>query len=175
MGMSRNEDILQAIIDGGDSSEFLPARSREEFLLIQILDIISSGGSGGGSGLSIHICSSDEYDPYTMVPTVSNPSGTTFYLVPTPDIGNNLYDEWIYINGFWERFGSGGIIVPYLTSLGDIDISYPSNGQALVYDSNKQKWTNNSSIPCSASIDENGLISWKNEIGMTLFTLQLPS
>lgn len=137
MGMSRNEDILQAIIDNGDSSQFSPPRSREEGLLLQILDKISRGGSG----LSFHICSSDEYDHYTMVPTISDPSSTTFYLVPTSNVGNDIYNEWVYVNGYWEKFGSGGVLA---------------------------------SIPSSAVIDNSGLISWKNDSGTVLFTLQLP-
>lgn len=171
MGMSRNEDILQAMVDGGDSSAFLPARSREEDLLIQILDKMS----GGGGGISIHICSVDEYNPYTLVPTVSNPDSTTFYLVPSASVGTDIYDEWVYVNYGWEKFGSGGTVVSYLSSMNDVDIYNPGDGQALTYDAVQRKWTNTSNIPASASIDENGLISWKNNVGTVLFTLQLPA
>lgn len=41
--MSRNEDILQAIIDGTDVSELPSPQSRNEALLMQILDKINSG------------------------------------------------------------------------------------------------------------------------------------
>lgn len=171
MGMSRNEDILQAIIDGGDSSAFLPPQSREESLLLQILDKMS----GGGAGISIHICSSDEYNPYTLVPTVTNPDSETFYLVPAASGGNDIYDEWMYVDYNWEKFGSGGAVaIFYLSSLNDVDIYNPSNGQVLVYNSALEKWINDFVTPVSASIDANGLISWKNGVNTTLFTLQLP-
>lgn len=108
MGMSRNEDILQAIIDGTDSSPFKPPQSREEYLLIQILDKLNEGGGGS---ISMHICSSDEYDPYTLVPTVANPDSNTFYLVPSANAGTDIYDEWVHIENYWEKFGSGGRII----------------------------------------------------------------
>lgn len=169
MGMSRNEDILQAIVDGGDSSAFLPPQSREESLLLQVLDKI------GGGGVSIHICSSDEYNHYTLVPTVTNPDSKTFYLVPAASAGTDIYDEWMYVNYNWEKFGSGGaVVISYLTSLNDVDIYSPSNGQALVYDSTLGKWINDSVIPVSASIDNTGLITWKDSANTALFTLQLP-
>lgn len=49
---SRNEAILQGIIDGTDSSEFPAPQSRVEALLLQVLDKINQGGGGGGGGTS---------------------------------------------------------------------------------------------------------------------------
>lgn len=62
-----------------------------------------------GSGVSVHICSAAEYDAVTRIPTISNPDANTFYLVPTDngDTGN-MFAEWIYTNGAWERFGFAG-------------------------------------------------------------------
>ena len=63
------------------------------------------------SAMSMHICSSQEYDSNTGVPTVANPDGSTFYLVPGGD-SPNLYIEWVYINNAWEQFGSATIDIP---------------------------------------------------------------
>ena len=55
---SRNEDILQGIIDGTDVSEYPAPQSRVEALLLQILDKINSGGT---SGYSIWVGTAEEY------------------------------------------------------------------------------------------------------------------
>lgn len=61
--------------------------------------------------MQIHICSASEYNAETGLPTVSNPSDKTFYLVPGGE-SNNLYIEWIYVNNTWEQFGSATVQVP---------------------------------------------------------------
>lgn len=143
MGMSRNEDILQAMIDGTDSSSLPKPQSREEHLLLAILDKMNSGsGDGSGSGLSMHFCSADEYNQITGVPTIESPSETTFYLVPTGSGENDLYDEWAYIEGNWERFGSGSHVSGSIASLSDTVIVAPQDSQALVYDGTAKKWIN---------------------------------
>lgn len=61
-------------------------------------------------GASIHICSSEEYDSTTRVPTIQNPDEKTFYLVPSEDgISPDLFVEWAYVNNAWEMFGSASI------------------------------------------------------------------
>lgn len=60
------------------------------------------------NNFTIHICTSTEYDATTHIPTVSNPSETTFYLVPN-GTGNDVYDEYIYTNNAWKKFGSTSI------------------------------------------------------------------
>ena len=59
---SRNEDILQGIIDGTDVSEFPAPQSRVEALLLQVLDKINSGGT---SGYSIWVGTAEEYAALT--------------------------------------------------------------------------------------------------------------
>lgn len=70
----------------------------------------SIGGSAASdtAGLSIYICAQDEVSE--GVPDVELPDEYTLYLVPAaePDSGN-LYDEYIYVEGEWEKFGSGKI------------------------------------------------------------------
>ena len=58
--------------------------------------------------MTIHICTAQEYDAQTGIPTIANPDATTFYLVPGGD-APNLYIEWIYTNNAWEQFGSASI------------------------------------------------------------------
>lgn len=107
--MSRVEIILQAIIDGTPSSQMEPPQSRNEALLIQILDKIN--------GLSeqdlFHICLNGEYDVSTGVPTITNPDENIFYLVPNSGSGNDAYEEWAYTGSAWEHIGAGGgITIP---------------------------------------------------------------
>ena len=144
MGISRNEDILQAMIDGTDSSSLPKPQSREERLLHAILDKMNTGGGGEGTGggLSMHFCTAGEYNQITGVPTIANPSETTFYLVPTGSGDNDLYDEWVYIDGNWERFGSGSHVAASLASLSDVVAIAPQDKQTLVYDSELGKWKN---------------------------------
>lgn len=61
--------------------------------------------------MKIHICTSEEYDAQTGVPTVQNPDAQTFYLVPGGE-SSNLFIEWVYVNNAWERFGSADVEVP---------------------------------------------------------------
>jgi len=58
--------------------------------------------------MKIHICGQDEYDSETGMPTVANPDSQSFYLVPG-GADSNLFIEWVYVNGAWERFGSADI------------------------------------------------------------------
>lgn len=63
-----------------------------------------------GTGVSVHICGSDEYDTTTRVPTVVDPDENTFYLVPSEDGSSpDMFVEWIYTNNAWEQFGSATI------------------------------------------------------------------
>ena len=103
---SRNEDILTAIADGTSSSELKPPQSREEALLIRILDRVNDLGELGGK-FKVHICTSSEYDHLTGIPTILGPEENTFYLVPSGS-GTDMYKEWVYTNGNWELFGGGG-------------------------------------------------------------------
>lgn len=71
---------------------------------------MSSSGGGGAVSLDfIHICGQDEYDSQTLEPTVELPEENIFYLVPNNGSGNDLFDEWIYIDDEWEKFGIGKI------------------------------------------------------------------
>lgn len=107
---SRVEDILMAIINGTSSSELPPPQSRNEALLLRVLDKINEGGGGS---FPIHICTSDEYDHTTGVPTIANPDEGTLYLVPASSATTgNLFDEWVYVDSKWELVGSANVDVP---------------------------------------------------------------
>ena len=63
-----------------------------------------------GGSLPIHICTSDEYDHSTGVPTISSPDEGTLYLVPASSATTgNLFDEWVYVDSAWEKVGSASI------------------------------------------------------------------
>ena len=56
---SRVEDILQAMIDGTESSELPKPQSRNEDLLLQVLDKMNEGG-GGGAGIDDDTIATDK-------------------------------------------------------------------------------------------------------------------
>ena len=61
-------------------------------------------------GATFHICVSGEYDPTTRVPTIQDPQGDVFYLVPsTSATSPDMFTEWIWTNNAWEMFGSATI------------------------------------------------------------------
>lgn len=63
-----------------------------------------------GESVEFHICTSAEYDVTTRVPTIQNPSTSTFYLVPAEDGSSpDLFVEWIWTGTTWEMFGSATI------------------------------------------------------------------
>ena len=57
-----------------------------------------------------HICTAQEYNQTTRVPTIANPSTKIIYLVPSADTASSdLFIEWIYADDGWERFGSAAM------------------------------------------------------------------
>lgn len=106
MGFSRNDDILNAIINDEDISGLSAPQSREETLLLGILKKIQNGGGSGTAKDLIHICASSEYNHSTGIPIIDSPSENTLYLVPASSAATgNLFDEWVYANNNWERIG----------------------------------------------------------------------
>lgn len=102
---SRAEDILHVTLGDMDPSVLQPPQSRVEVLLQRLYNEI---GETGGK-IKIHICSSDEYDHESGMPTVEDPEENVFYLVPTGTETDDMYDEWIFtVGNRWEKFGSGG-------------------------------------------------------------------
>lgn len=50
-------------------------------------------------------CTAGMFDPVSRVPTVASPKEYTLYLVPTAEQeSGNLWVEWVYTQGAWERF-----------------------------------------------------------------------
>lgn len=67
----------------------------------------STGGSSGSTSVDlISICTSEEYDSSTGLPTIENPEENKLYLVPNNGDNNNLFNEWIWTGEEWEQFGS---------------------------------------------------------------------
>lgn len=97
-----------------DSLEVYIADSNREWNMLST----NSGGSGSDVGVGIHICGNNEYDSTTGQPIVEDPIENQFYLVPSSGSdSSNLFDEWIYINEKWEKFGGGSIDVPEQTQV----------------------------------------------------------
>lgn len=72
--------------------------------------VMSNNGSNGSISLDfIHICGANEYNSQTLEPTIELPEENIFYLVPNNGTNGDLFDEWIYINGNWEKFGVGKV------------------------------------------------------------------
>lgn len=106
------ESSLEELIKG--SGQQLPDRG--DFMITNISDHAGyiaklvqmlKGNIGGAADLPIHICEAGEYDSETGVPTVADPIPDTFYLVPTGSDSDDMFEEWVYMNGRWEKFGTG--------------------------------------------------------------------
>ena len=125
------------------------ANSQKEWVPIST----SIGGGSGEITLDlIHICSSEEYNSSTKVPTIEDAEVNKIYLVPNNSNGNNLFDEWIYADDAWEKIGGGNINIP----ISDVQVngtSIVSNGVAnmpiaSVSDLGVVKIDTNSAIGC---------------------------
>lgn len=64
----------------------------------------------GFDNLPVSILGSDDYDRETGEPTIDNPEENIFYLVPTGEDSDDMFEEWVYTNGKWEHFGAGGSV-----------------------------------------------------------------
>lgn len=65
------------------------------------------GSDSSAPSLAIHVCTSEEIDE--GMPSIDTPDENTVYLVPSSEEEGNLYDEYIYVNEGWERFGAARI------------------------------------------------------------------
>lgn len=58
-----------------------------------------------------------EYDPVTFEPTVEPGEFCTVYFTPSADpTGANAYDEWMYVDGRWEKLGASSVEFDAATS-----------------------------------------------------------
>ena len=71
------------------------------------LGAIGAGESTSSGGLSIYMCTQNEVSQ--GLPDIEDPDETTLYLVPASEESGNLYDEYIYVNNAWEKFGGARI------------------------------------------------------------------
>jgi hypothetical protein len=86
-----------------------------------------SSGSATPAGLSLYVCTSNDYDDATKVPTIEDPDETTLYLVPASEDSGNLYDEYVYVNNAWEKFGGGSVDLSNYATLADMNSKADSN------------------------------------------------
>lgn len=132
------------------------ANSQKEWVPIST----SIGGGSGGITLDlIHICSSEEYNSSTKVPTIEDAEVNKIYLVPNNSSGNNLFDEWIYADDAWEKIGEGNINIP----VSDVQVngtSMLSNGVANIPIANSNELgVVQSDAAKGIQIEQNGTIS----------------
>ena len=73
------------------------------------LSSASGSDSLTGGGLTIYICTQNEVS--NGVPSIREPDESTVYLVSNNGDTGNLYDEFIYVNNAWEKWGSADIDV----------------------------------------------------------------
>jgi len=134
---------------------------------------VAAGGGGGGEsgGLSIHICSANEYDSTTKTPTITAPAADTIYLVPTGSTTGDLFSEWIYVDSAWERIGGTSIDLSQYATKTDLtnyvaksDYDPTDRYIELYYDANTDSytWTSDTALHfswlsdiCQTAIDFN--------------------
>ena len=67
-----------------------------------------SGALAGASSMTFNILEEGQYDASTGVPTIEGESNY-IYLVPDGDSTNNVYAEYIYVNGAFECIGKTAV------------------------------------------------------------------
>lgn len=72
-----------------------------------VFDYVSAA-LAGASSLSFNILESGQYDAETGVPTIEGASNF-IYLVPDENSVNNVYAEYIYVNGAFECIGKTAV------------------------------------------------------------------
>ena len=64
------------------------------------------------------VLSEGQYDPNTHKPLITDPQEGVIYLVQdVSDSTDNIYKEWIYINGRWDELGAPSMTVDELMNL----------------------------------------------------------
>lgn len=108
-----------------------------------------AGGSGdmeAGSGLTIYICSQQEVSE--GLPDVEEPDEDAIYLVPASDPSTgDLYNEYIWVDDNWERFGSGSINIDLSNYIQKTDIATQSTaGLVKVLDNGNVTFNENNQL-----------------------------
>lgn len=80
--------------------------------------LTSLGGNAAPPGLTIYICGQNEVS--NGLPDVEEPDDTTLYLIPAQNETNNLYEEYVWVNDAWERFGGATLDLSEYATLQDI-------------------------------------------------------
>ena len=92
------------VLNGESGLEVYMANSSKEWTPL----LTGGGGTSGAGSLSIYICTSEEVDN-SGLPDVELPDENTIYLVASGADSGNLYEEYVYVNNAWEKFGSGTV------------------------------------------------------------------
>lgn len=142
------DNIANGVSDDEDNDSLTPINRAEIYWtkMIEKLDEIADNADQTAS-IPIHICTAQEYNSTTGIPTIVDPDPNMFYLVPGGN-ASNLYAEWIYVNNAWEKFGSATIDLSNYATLSDLNdkIDEPNtegtSGQVLTTDGNGGRtWT----------------------------------
>lgn len=80
--------------------------------------LTSLGGNAAPPGLTIYICGQNEVS--NGLPDVEEPDDTTLYLIPAQNETNNLYEEYVWVNDGWEKFGGATLDLSEYATLQDI-------------------------------------------------------
>lgn len=137
---------------------------------------ISTSISGGGSGEVlldlIHVCSSSEYDSVTKVPTVEDAESNKIYLVPNSESGNNAFDEWIYADEAWEKFGGGSINIPVADVQVDGVSVLDAQGVATIPNAGENTYglMRGSDIPVESGTGDKSVVTKPYTIGSTTYS-----
>lgn len=70
-----------------------------------VYDYVAAAIAGANGGMAKQILVSGEYDETSGVPTVEGDENV-IYFVPSGEEGNNVYKEYMYINGAFEFIGT---------------------------------------------------------------------
>jgi len=96
-----------AIVLSGESEGLEVYMSGSNHEWVSLSSMGASSGDSTGGGLSIYICAQNEVS--NGLPNIQDPDETTIYLVASGNDSGNLYEEYIYVDNAWEKFGAASI------------------------------------------------------------------
>lgn len=101
----RTIGTVAIVLSGESGMEVYIAGSNKQWNSLSSIGGETAGGNT--AGLVIHICTQNEVS--NGLPDVELPDETTIYLVPAGNTTGNLYEEYIYVDDAWEKFGAASI------------------------------------------------------------------
>ena len=107
----------------------------------------------------IHVCSQDEISSVSGLPDLEVPEENVIYLVPNLSSGTDLFNEWIYVNDEWEKFGVGTMEIPDAAIKTDIAPIEATTTSTAAHAVGEMFWLNGTLYKATSAIAVGGTIT----------------